>query len=288
MRTKLEKKVLFDKAHVFPCKYKNLNNIPHWHTEYELIYVESGTVTVTEDGNLFTLSEGMAAFLHQGAIHSISSLPGAVTVVLKIDGAYLESLFGRVRPVSPLLTGTYDLPAHIEALFEESAKKDAYSGVLADTIACHLVAHILRGEPSEQLGAEDHASSTERYKQLLERISRNYAYITFADAAEFMHFSHPYFSKYFRERTGMTFTHYLNMIRISFAVEGIKRGEQTVTEISQSCGFNTIRNFNRVFKEYTGYTPGQLPKSYRFIADLRDYTDNGFDPTLTVTSVLRK
>lgn len=288
MRTKLEKKVLFDKAHVFPCKYKNLTNIPHWHTEYELIFVESGRIAVTADGNLFTLTEGMAVFLHQGAIHSITSHPGAVSVVLKIDGSYLESLFGSVRLVSPLLSDSYDLPTHIEELFEESAKQDEYSGVLADTIACHLIAHILRSEPSEPLRSEDHASSTERYKLLLERISQNYAYITFEDAADFMHFSRPYFSKYFQERTGMTFTRYLNMIRISFAVEGIKRGEQTVTEISQSCGFNTIRNFNRVFKEYTGYTPGQLPKSYRFIADLRDYTDNGFDPTLTVTSVLRK
>ncbi len=287
MKSKLEKRVFFDKAHVFPCKYRNLNNISHWHTEYELIFVESGSISLTVNGNLFTLSEGMGAFLHQGAVHSIISQTDAVTVVLKIDGAYFESLFEKKKPDSPLLSHDYGLASHIEELFEESAKKDEYSGILADSITTHLIARILREEPCSPLLDGEHSSSTERYKLLLERISQNYAYITFPDAADFMHFSRPYFSKYFQERTGMSFSRYLNMIRVSHAVEKLKEGEKTVTEISQSCGFNTIRNFNRVFKEFTGYTPNKLPKSYRFIQDLRDYTDNGFDPTLTVTSVLR-
>lgn len=286
MKTKLEKRVFFEKAHVYPCKYKNLNNIPHWHTEYELIYVESGSILVTSDGNSFTLSEGMGLFLHQGAIHSISSDFGAVTVVLKIDGRYFEKLFEHKKLISPLLTQDYDLSNRIEELFEESKRKDEYSGILADSIINHLIARILRNEPCETLVPEGQ-SSAERYKLLLQRISQSFAYITFEDAANFMHFSHPYFSKYFRERAGMSFTRYLNMIRIAYAVERLKEGEKTITEISQSCGFNTIRNFNRVFKEFTGYTPGTLPKNYRFIQNLRDYTDSGFDPTLTVTSILR-
>lgn len=71
------------------------------------------------------------------------------------------------------------------------------------------------------------------------------------------------------------------------AVEKIKEGDKTMTEISRSCGFNTIRNFNRVFKDFTGYSPKNLPKSYRFVQDMREYTDKGFDPTLAVTSVVR-
>ncbi len=286
MKSKLEKRVFFDKAHVYPCKYKNLNNIPHWHTEYELIFVESGTVTVTADGNLFTLTEGMSLFLHQGTVHSIFSAADAVTVVIKAEGTYFEALFGRKKLVSPLLSKDYGFAAYMEELFGESAKRDEYSGLLADSITTRLFAHILRGEPIEEISRED-SSSAERYKLLLEQIAENYAYVTFEDAADFMHFSRPYFSKYFLERTGMTFTRYLNTVRISCAVERIKKGEGTMTEISRSCGFNTIRNFNRVFKEFTGYSPRSLPKSYRFVHEMKDYTDKGFDPTLSVTSVVR-
>ena len=56
----------------------------------------------------------------------------------------------------------------------------------------------------------------------------------------------------------------------------------------KACGFNTIRNFNRVFKELTGYTPRTLPKDYRFIRSLKEYKDNGFDPTLHGSEILEK
>lgn len=287
MSTKLEKRVFFDKAHVFPCKYKNLNNIPHWHTEYELIYVESGTLSVTVDGSLFTLQRGMALFLHQGMIHSIVSSEDAVTAVIKVDGAHLEALFGRTRLVSPLLSGDYGLSEYIEEIFRESDDKDAFSWILSDSITTRLIAHILRGEPTVEPPANEPSSSAERYKKLLEEIAEKYAYVTFEDAAAFMHFSRPYFSKYFLEHTGMSFTRYLNTVRIAHAVEKLREGEKTITEISRSCGFNTIRNFNRVFKDFTGHSPKSLPKSYRFLFDMRDYTDRGFDPTLSITSVVK-
>ena len=50
--------------------------------------------------------------------------------------------------------------------------------------------------------------------------------------------------------------------------------------------FNTIRNFNRVFKEMTGYTPGTLPRDYSFACNLHRNGEGGFDPTLGCTVVL--
>ncbi|MBR2354663.1 MAG: helix-turn-helix transcriptional regulator [Clostridia bacterium] len=265
----------------------NLQNIPHWHTEYELIYIESGRVTVTVDGNLFTLLEGDGLFLRQGAIHSIASEPYAVTAVVKADAAYFESILSEKKLCSPLLTGEYDLSSYIQELLDEFIQQDEFSGILSDSITAYLFARILRNEPTEEISAEEE-NAAERYKLLLERIADGFSYITFNDAAAFMHFSRPYFSKYFRDRSGMTFTRYLNMHRVLHAVEMIKKGEATATEISRACGFNTIRNFNRVFKDFTGYSPNRLPKSYRFILNLRDYTESGFDPTLSVTSVIKE
>ena len=221
MRTKLEKRVSFDKAHVMPKKYKNLNNISHWHTEYELIVSESGTVSVTADGNLFTLTEGMGLFLHGGTIHSISSEVGAIAVVVKADASYFDSLFGRKKLVSPILQRDYSLLDYVNELFAEMTAKDEYSGILIDTATTRLMARILREEPTEEISAPE-SSSAERYKLLLERIAESYADTTFEDAASFMHFSRPYFSKYFLEHAGISFTRYLNTVRISRAGEMIK------------------------------------------------------------------
>lgn len=103
-----------------------------------------------------------------------------------------------------------------------------------------------------------------------------------------MHFSRPYFSKYFVTHTGMTFSHYLNTVRVAHAAELLREEKHTVTEISGLCGFNTIRNFNRVFRDLTGYTPSNLPKDYTFTYLLKEYADSGFDPTLAGTEVLEE
>ena len=97
-----------------------------------------------------------------------------------------------------------------------------------------------------------------------------------------------HFSEFFCARTGASFTYYLNTVKIAAATEQVAEGKSSITEISKACGFNTIRNFNRVFKELTGYTPSTLPKDYRFIRDLREYGDNGFDPTLHGSEILEK
>ena len=58
-----------------------------------------------------------------------------------------------------------------------------------------------------------------------------------------------------------------------------------MTEISIACGFGTIRNFNRVFKEFTGYSPKKLPENYVFY-NFKDNDKKDFDPTLNCTVVL--
>lgn len=284
MKTQFEKGITFERGHIFPRRYRNLQNLPHWHREHELVLVESGVATVMADGNFFTLLTGDGAFLYSEAIHSIRAEEGAVVTVAKIDAAHFRPLLGEHMLQSPVLTKDHGTKKAMDALFAELSAPDGYSGAVADAIATRLLAEMLRREAlTEREGESDTA---ERYKALMDLIHREYADLTFDEAARFMHFSHPYFSKFFLSRTGMTFTQYLNTIRISFAVERLSAGDTTVTEVSQSCGFNTIRNFNRVFKALTGYTPATLPRGYAFIRNIRDYTDTGFDPTLGCTEVL--
>ena len=57
----------------------------------------------------------------------------------------------------------------------------------------------------------------------------------------------------------MDFASFVNKYRIQFACELLKNSDEDVTQIAMKCGFSTIRNFNRVFKNETG----QTPKDYR-------------------------
>lgn len=57
----------------------------------------------------------------------------------------------------------------------------------------------------------------------------------------------------------MDFASFVNKYRIQFACELLKNSDEDVTQIAMKCGFSTIRNFNRVFKNEMG----QTPKDYR-------------------------
>ncbi len=127
-----------------------------------------------------------------------------------------------------------------------------------------MIAEIFRSEKTEVLSI---LSESTAYKELLRLIAEHYADITFDEAAEFMCFSKPYFSKYFRRMSGMTFSEYLNIVRVSEAVKMISRGDMFAGEVALEAGFGTIRSFNRMFKRYTGFTPRELHDDFVFIGE---------------------
>jgi xylan 1,4-beta-xylosidase len=132
---------------------------------------------------------------------------------------------------------------------------------------------------------ENHAALT-KYKELLNWIDQNFESISFGDAADFMNLSETYFSRYFKKMSGMTFSKYLNTVKIEKAVS-ILASEHNVpmTALMMKCGFNTIRNFNKVFKEITGYSPKQLPTGFSLNIRSMPTVQGTFDPTLN-TSIL--
>ncbi len=97
---------------------------------------------------------------------------------------------------------------------------------------------------------------------LLTLIDEEFEFFTLDKASEFMNMNTAYFSRLFHKLMGMTFTQYLNYIKVLNAVNLLQSNANiTVTEVSERCGFDTIRNFNRIFKIFTGYTPKNLPKN---------------------------
>lgn len=155
--------------------------------------------------------------------------------------------------------------------------------MICSGLALALTAEIFR---SEKTSSAENSSGSGAYKKLLRLISERFADITFDEAAEIMCFSKPYFSKYFRRMSGMTFSEYLNIVRVSEAVKMLSKGGMSAGETAVAAGFGTIRSFNRVFKQYTGFTPRELPDDFVFIGEDRGTDSDGFDPTLPISKIL--
>ena len=149
-----------------------------------------------------------------------------------------------------------------------------------------LLIEIFRNEPLVRRAAQNQKSIA-RYKDLLTVIDQSFDHLSFRDAAAFMNMSDAYFSRFFKKVSGMTFSQYLNIVRVGRAIDILAVSPDiTMASLMTECGFNTLRNFNRVFKSVTGYSPSTLPREYSLdYRSLSTYED-AFDPTMDSSILL--
>lgn len=65
-----------------------------------------------------------------------------------------------------------------------------------------------------------------------------------------------YLSRYFKEQTGFTISHYVNRLRMEKAKELLTHGEGNLQELVDQIGYGSVSGFIRKFKEQEGMTPG--------------------------------
>ncbi len=111
----------------------------------------------------------------------------------------------------------------------------------------------------EIIGAYARKSRYKYVNQAKEYIHENYSNsnLSLNDVAEHTGISASYLSELFNEITGEKFSVYLAKYRVEKAKQLQNVTNLTVKEIGFQCGFNSSQNFIRVYKKYTGHTPGK-------------------------------
>jgi len=69
------------------------------------------------------------------------------------------------------------------------------------------------------------------------------------------------FERTFKKETGITFTTYVNRLRISSAIKMLRRNGLSMSEIAFSCGFTNQFHFTRTFKKIMNVSPMTYRKS---------------------------
>lgn len=70
-----------------------------------------------------------------------------------------------------------------------------------------------------------------------------------------------YFSAFFHRKTGICFRDWLSGRRVGRAIEILQGGDDTITRVAASVGFQDLRTFERAFKRCTGLTPRDFKRS---------------------------
>ena len=70
------------------------------------------------------------------------------------------------------------------------------------------------------------------------------------------------FSRYFKLHTGKNLSEYIVDIRLGHAARRLVDTTDSVSEICWDCGFNTLSNFNRLFRKRKGCNPTEFREKY--------------------------
>jgi len=84
--------------------------------------------------------------------------------------------------------------------------------------------------------------------------------LSLGDIAKFVFLSPSYFTRAFKEETGMSPINYLLKVRIERAKELLADTSLKISDIALNVGFSNQQRFNEMFKKYTGVTPLQYRK----------------------------
>jgi len=83
--------------------------------------------------------------------------------------------------------------------------------------------------------------------------------LSLPQVAKAVNMSSFYFCKMFKRSTGLTFTDYLARVRVQKVKNLLLNPHKRISEAAFECGFQSLSQFNRVFKRITG----ESPKHYR-------------------------
>lgn len=87
-----------------------------------------------------------------------------------------------------------------------------------------------------------------------------YKELTLKELAAHVHISPSYLSEIFKRLNGFSIWEYILAERCERAKQYLLESNDLVVNIGLKCGFNSLTNFNRVFKKYTGFTPRNYRK----------------------------
>ena len=101
----------------------------------------------------------------------------------------------------------------------------------------------------------------QRLQKVIECILENFhRRISLEEMASLVHMAPPSFSRWFRRTVQMTFTDYLNRVRIEECCRRLRSSDKRITMIAKDCGYESFSSFNRQFRRLKQCTPGEWRK----------------------------
>lgn len=236
---------------------QNVNFVAHVHDDAELVYVRRGGGTAWCDGKRYSLSPGSIFLAFPNQIHSYTDCVDGEYIVLIIKPSrllYVEDIFSGSLPVSAVCTDTPVLAQLLcDALAEYEDQGDSY------VVDGYLTAFF--GKLFQSLRLQKSPVPNDTVPLILQYCSSHYKdAVCVQDVCDHLHISRSYVSHMFSNHLRISFSDYINALRLNEAVSLLEGTVLNVTQVAEQAGFPTIRTFNRVFRKQFGCSPSDYRK----------------------------
>lgn len=254
---------------------------PHWHQAAEVVYVLDESLKIGVNSDTYTLNTRDIMLISGGDVHYFEPQPRQVNrFILHFEMAFFESFASVVKDKrftrillkeSDTVEGDSEVCVHriledqiLGILNENEKKREGYKIALKARLFDILVI-LLRHIPMEPYSLHEknrHLNRLERLENVFRFVEQNFSSnITLEEISAVANFSVYYFTRFFKEATGMTFGKYVNNYRVAKAAEYLIDTNDSITEVVFKSGFGSIKTFNRVFKQLKGCSPSQYKKA---------------------------
>ncbi len=252
--------------------YRGLTWLTHLHKGFELTIALNGEIEAEAGDKTYALKPGDAMLLTPYQLHSYKSDPDALAFVVVFSGSYVES-FARMtagkEAENPVATLSAEARAYIDKymLFPEAADYVYSSGdevvpvPKPDALTLKACLYAVCAEFYSGTRFLERTRDNTLVSDILAYVENNFASdISLKTMADRLGYDFRYISRIFGKTFEINFKTLVNQYRCDRAKSLISSTDDTLSEIAMNSGFQSIRSFNRVFKELTGSSPSDLRK----------------------------
>ena len=240
----------------------------HYHDVAELVLFLQVRGEFIAEGKKHRLSDGAISFVPSMRQHDFALERGAMEwVLIQIDPYLVEALARRQstsrlnRAFSAMPDETAKLRIHALTNWLIEVANEPTDPAIPNLVELLLIAAAEAPE-AETLAEGDSAVSFERLLPVLENLRAAPSQpISMEDAAAMSNLSPAYFSRRFRQMSGMPFTEYSRIYRLHLAARRLATTGAAVSEIGYGVGFSSPAHFTARFRERFGMTPREYRKS---------------------------
>lgn len=230
----------------------------HLHYHIELAYILDGQTRITVDTESFVVKKGDIFIVFPNQVHRFETIDREKYILFIVNPDIIpefSKLLISKLPTSNVINNIPDDSEIVSLMYriaELQYSDETYKDILLHGYLLTFFSKLFQKMEFRDTESRDiHVLG-----MILNYCTNNFSRdLSLSVLEKELHISKYYISHIISNKLKIGFNDYINSLRISNACKYLTKTDKSITEISETVGFNTLRTFNRAFQKQMGITP---------------------------------